>query len=79
MSKSGDRKWGCPVCGTEHDRDVNAPVNLYLYSLSHFTGGRVELSRAEARGKCSASGTGTCPVYEVSLIEAGSSTFYKLK
>ena len=28
-----DRKWTCPECGTEHDRDVAASRNLFLEGL----------------------------------------------
>ena len=28
-----DRRWTCPVCGTEHDRDDNASINLFLEGL----------------------------------------------
>ena len=28
-----ERTWTCPVCGTAHDRDINASINLYLVGL----------------------------------------------
>jgi len=27
------RKWTCPKCGTEHDRDINSARNLVNYGL----------------------------------------------
>lgn len=37
-----DRRWECPACGAEHDRDENAGVNLAHYPAS----------QAEARSGC---------------------------
>ncbi|PQV43186.1 putative transposase-like DNA-binding protein [Methanohalophilus euhalobius] len=29
-----DRKWQCSDCGTNHDRDVNAAINIKKFALN---------------------------------------------
>jgi len=77
--KLSERTWKCPVCKIEHQRDENSSINLYLYGLACLKGGRAGLARTYACGGSSNGGTAFVQVYELSPVEAGSSTFYKVE
>ena len=42
------RKWQCPVCGTQHNRDENASKNLYEIGVAHLTSGRAGTVQTQA-------------------------------
>lgn len=42
-----NRVWMCPKCGTEHNRDQNAGINLKNYGLNILTAGTVEFAKIE--------------------------------
>lgn len=48
-AKVGVNKWKCPVCSTEHDRDINAALNIlskYVTSRSIVGRGPSEIRNA---------------------------------
>jgi putative transposase len=55
------RKWECPGCGVEHDRDLNAAKNLVKFAFAKIPVGQPELPKIETFGNACGCVTSASP------------------
>jgi len=61
------RHWHCPACGTDHDRDINAAINIRNKSISELQAAGLVVSAHRGLRKSTGNGAAAFEVGSIAL------------